>query len=76
MCDAAGLMRPLALQAVTGTVSVTELAVSSEPEEYEWTFSAEGKGAAQDNLKAAVQGLKPQLLKLLQEFAADIVQVC
>ena len=64
------------LQSVTGTVVVSDLAVSSEPDEYQWTFSADGSGVAQDNLKAAVQGLKPQIQKQLVQFTKDITLIC
>ena len=64
------------MQKVTGTIAIGELAVSSDPDEYQWTFSANGSGAAQDNLKAAVQGLKPEILKQLEQFTKDIAQEC
>ena len=64
------------MQTVTGTVIISELAVSSEPDEYQWTFTAEGSGAAHDNLKAAVQGLKPEMAKQLEQFSTDISKLC
>ena len=62
------------MQTITGTVNVAELANSSEPDEFQWTFAAEGSGAAQDNLKTSIQGLKPQIQTRLVQFSVDITQ--
>lgn len=62
------------LQSVTGTVAVLELAVSSDPDDYQWTFTTDGSGVAQDNLKAAIQGLKLQIQERLIQFTKDITQ--
>ena len=66
----------VAVQTVTGTVVVNELAVSSDPEDYQWTFTADGSGAAQDNIKASIQGLQAQLQQRLVQFTADVAQAC
>lgn len=63
------------LQSVTGTVTIGELAVSNDPDEYLWTFTAEGSGTAQDNLKSAVQGLRAEMEKRLEQFAREIAEI-
>lgn len=62
-------------ESVTGTVTIGELAVSNDPDEYLWTFTAEGSGTAQDNLKSAVQGLRAEMEKRLEQFAREIAEI-
>ena len=60
------------LQDVTGTIKITEFSSSSDPEEYCFCVTAEGSGQAQDNLKAAVEGLQEDMIKLLQQYVQEL----
>lgn len=57
---------------VTGEVVINEFASANEPDEYEWSVTAEGTGTAQDNLKAQVNTLHSSVLQKLQQYDQDL----
>ena len=53
---------------VKGEVVIGEFASANDPDEYEWTVTAEGTGTAQDRLKHQIQTLQDLVYKRLQQY--------
>lgn len=53
---------------VKGEVVVGEFASANDPDEYEWTVTAEGTGTAQDRLKQQIQTLQSSIYQKLQQY--------
>ena len=62
------------MQKVTGTIKVTEFTSLSDPEDFCFVVSADGSGAAQDNLVRSVQGLQPDMIKRLLQYSQELGQ--
>lgn len=53
---------------ITGEVVIGEFASANDPDEYEWTVTAEGSGDAQERLKQQMQTLQGLVYKQLQHY--------
>lgn len=53
---------------VKGEVVIGEFASANDPDEYEWTVTAEGTGTAQDRLKQQIQTLQDLVYNRLQQY--------
>ena len=54
---------------VTGEIVIAEFASANDPDEYEWSVSAEGTGTAQDKLKGHVDTLRKSVFEKLEQYA-------
>ena len=57
---------------VTGEIIIAEFASANDPEEYEWSVSAEGTGTAQDKLKGQVDTLRRSVFEKLEQYASAL----
>jgi len=57
---------------VNGEIIIGEFASANDPDEYEWTVSAEGTGTAQDKLKGHVETLRSPVFKKLQQYTTAL----
>ena len=62
------------MQTVKGTVKISEFTSLSDPEDYSFEVTAEGTGAAQTNLIAAVKGLQDSIARVLQQYAQELAE--
>lgn len=58
----------VAYMQVKGEVVIGEFASANDPDEYEWTVTAEGTGTAQDRLKQQIQTLQDLVYNRLQQY--------
>ena len=57
---------------VKGEIIIGEFASANDPDEYEWTVTAEGTGTAQDRLKSHVEGLRTPMFDKLQQYTSAL----
>lgn len=57
---------------VTGEIIIAEFASANDPDEYEWSVSAEGTGTAQDKLKGQVDTLRKSVFEKLEQYATAL----
>lgn len=58
---------------VKGDIVIEEFCSTNDPDEYEVKVSAtSGDAAAQENLKAAVSGLRPVIMERLAQYVAEL----
>ena len=57
---------------VKGEIVIAEFASANDPDEYEWTVSAEGTGTAQDRLRSHVEGLRAPIFDRLQQYTSAL----
>ena len=53
---------------VKGEIIIGEFASANDPDEYEWTVTAEGTGTAQDKLKNHVEKLRSPIFEKLGQY--------
>ena len=53
-------------------MTITECTSLSDPEDFCFDVTAEGSGAAQQNLIAAMRGLQKDMVKLLVQFSQEL----
>lgn len=56
-----------------GELKVTEFASANDADEYVWSASVEGKGAAQETLRRKASALKESVLAVLTALAAEML---
>lgn len=57
---------------VKGEIIIGEFASANDPDEYEWTVTAEGTGTAQDKLKSHVEKLRSPILEKLGQYTSAV----
>lgn len=57
---------------VKGEIIIGEFASANDPDEYEWTVTAEGTGVAQDKLKSHVERLRSPIFDKLAQFTSAL----
>ncbi len=57
---------------VTGEIIIGEFASANDPDEYEWSVTAEGTGTAQDKLKDHVNTLRKPVFDKLQRYVTAL----
>lgn len=57
---------------VTGEIIIGEFASANDPDEYEWSVTAEGTGTAQDKLKDHVSTLRKPVFDKLQRYVTAL----
>ena len=57
---------------VTGEIIIGEFASANDPDEYEWSVTAEGTGTAQDRLKDHVSTLRKPVFDKLQRYVTAL----
>ena len=57
---------------VTGEIIIGEFASENDPDEYEWSVTAEGTGTAQDKLKDHVNTLQKPVFDKLQRYVTAL----
>ncbi|KAA6426690.1 hypothetical protein WJX79_001968 [Trebouxia sp. C0005] len=57
---------------VTGEIIIGEFASANDPDEYEWSVTAEGTGTAQDKLKDHVNTLREPVFDKLQRYVTAL----
>lgn len=57
---------------VKGEIIIGEFASANDPDEYEWTVTAEGTGTAQDKLKSHVEKLRSPVFGKLAQFTSAL----
>ena len=62
----------LSVMQVKGEIIIGEFASANDPDEYEWTVTAEGSGTAQDKLKSHVETLRPSIFDKLRQYTSAI----
>ena len=57
---------------VKGEIVIGEFASANDPDEYEWTVTAEGTGTAQDKLKSVVEKLHSPIFEKLGQYSSAL----
>lgn len=57
---------------VKGEIIIGEFASANDPDEYEWTVTAEGTGTAQDKLKGHVERLRSPIIDKLGQYTSAL----
>lgn len=57
---------------VKGEIVIGEFASANDPDEYEWTVTAEGTGTAQDKLKSVVEKLHLPIFERLGQYTSAL----
>ena len=57
---------------VKGEIIIGEFASANDPDEYEWTVTAEGTGTAQDKLKSHVEKLRSPIFDKLAQYTSAL----
>ena len=57
---------------VKGEIIISEFASENDPDEYEWTVTAEGTGTAQNKLRSYVEKLHAPVLQKLQQYVTAL----
>lgn len=57
---------------VKGEIVIGEFASANDPDEYEWTVTTEGTGAAQDKLKYHVEKLRSPIFAKLGQYTSAL----
>ncbi|KAK3270425.1 hypothetical protein CYMTET_21177 [Cymbomonas tetramitiformis] len=60
----------------TGEIKIKEFSSVNDEDEYEFSFTVEGKGKPNDKLKQAVKKTQPQLLEKLKTYCTEFNALC